>query len=235
MAETDTAELRVMTYNVRSLRDDVEALATVVRSYRPDVLLVQEAPRFLRWRSKRAALARHCGLVVATADRPGGLCVLTALRVDVLGTSFSLLPKTSRHHQRAIAGATVRCGGAQWEVLSVHMSTDPAERQRHLPAIDSALSAMAVAPLVVGGDINEDPGGVLFSDLSTWLQDCFVVAGAGAGLTSPAASPRRRLDAIFASSALHVVSCEVLDAPGVAAASDHRPVVAVLSQSLKPA
>src|ERR1700685_3658745 len=93
-----TVDLRVMTYNVRSLRDDVDALASVVRSCAPDVLLVQEAPRFLRWRSKRAARARRCGLVVATADRPGGLCIITALRADIVDTSFSLLPKTSGHH-----------------------------------------------------------------------------------------------------------------------------------------
>jgi endonuclease/exonuclease/phosphatase family metal-dependent hydrolase len=229
---TETTELRVMTYNVRSLRDDVDALASVVRSRAPDVLLVQEAPRFARWRSRRAALARQCGLVVATADRPGGVCVMTALRVDLIDTSFSLLPLTSGHQQRAIAGATVAFGGVHWRVLSVHMSTDDAERRRHLPALGSVLSsALSVAPavpLIVGGDINEAPGGVMFGELSNRLQDCFAVAGAGAGLTSPAASPTRRLDAIFASSSLSVVSCEAVEDAGVAVASDHRPVLAVL-------
>jgi endonuclease/exonuclease/phosphatase family metal-dependent hydrolase len=225
---TEAAELRVMTYNVRSLRDDVDALASVVRSCAPDVLLVQEAPRFARWRSRRAALARQCGLVVATADRPGGLCVMTALRVDLIDTSFSLLPLTSGRHQRAIVGATLAFGGVEWRVLSVHMSTDEAERRRHLPAVNSVLSASATMPLIVGGDINEEPGGAMFGELSTRLQDCFAVAGAGTGLTSPADSPTRRLDAIFASSSLSVVSCEAVDVAGVAAASDHRPVLAVL-------
>jgi endonuclease/exonuclease/phosphatase family metal-dependent hydrolase len=225
---TEATELRVMTYNVRSLRDDVDALASVVRTCAPDVLLVQEAPRFARWRSRRAALARQCGLVVATADRPGGLCVMTALRVDLIDTSFSLLPLTSGRHQRAIAGATLAFGGVEWRVLSVHMSTDEAERRRHLPALSSVLSASATMPLIVGGDINEEPGGAMFRELSTRLQDCFAVAGAGTGLTSPAASPTRRLDAIFASSSLSVVSCEAVDVAGVAVASDHRPVLAVL-------
>lgn len=228
----ETAELRVMTYNVRSLRDDVDALASVVRSCAPDVLLVQEAPRFLRWRSKRAALARRCGLVVATADRPGGLCVMTALRVDLVGTSFSLLPKTTGRHQRAVVGAMLAFGGVHWKVLSTHLSTDPAERQRHTAAIVSVLSAEAVAPLVVGVDLNEDPGGAVFGELSTRLQDCFAVAGSGAGLTSPATSPTRRLDAIFASLSLSVVSCEAVEAAGSAAASDHRPVLAVLRQAI---
>jgi endonuclease/exonuclease/phosphatase family metal-dependent hydrolase len=230
---TQSAQLRVMTYNVRSLRDDVDALASVVRSCAPDVLLVQEAPRFARWRSKRADLARRCGLVVATADRPGGLCVMTALRVDVIETSFSLLPLTSSHHQRAMSGATLAFGGARWRVLSVHMSTDPAERRRHIPAVASQLVVNPAAPLIVGGDINEDPGGPMFGEFTTRLQDCFAVAGSGTGLTSPATSPRRRLDAIFASSSLTVVSCEVVDTPDVEPASDHRPVLAVLRQPTK--
>lgn len=227
---TDVAELRLMTYNVRSMRDDVEALAAVVRSCAPDVLLVQEAPRFARWRSKRAALARECGLVVATADRPGGMCVMTALRVDVIDTSFSLLPLTSGRHQRALVGATLAFGGVRWQVMSVHMSTEAAERRRHVPAVTSALSLRSDAPLIVGGDVNEEAGGPMFDVLSSRLQDCFAVAGSGTGLTSPAVSPTRRLDAIFASRSLSVISCEAVDAPGVAAASDHRPVLAVLSQ-----
>jgi endonuclease/exonuclease/phosphatase family metal-dependent hydrolase len=229
---SDAVELRVMTYNVRSLRDDVDAIRRIVRDCAPDVLLVQEAPRFLRWRSKRAALARRCGLVVATADRPGGLCVMTALRVDVVDTSFVLLPKTSRRHQRAIAAATLAYGGVTWRVMSVHFSTDDDERRRHLPAIWSAVAAGPAAPIVVGGDLNEPPGGPVFGELAGRLQDCFAVAGTGSGLTSPSASPTRRLDAILADPSLSVVSCQAIDVAAVTTASDHRPVLAVLRQTI---
>jgi len=217
-----------MTYNVRSLRDDIDALASVVRECAPDVVLVQEAPRFLRWRSKRAALARRCGLVVATADRQGGLLVMTALRIDVLSTSFSLLPKESGHHQRGVAQATVRSGGEVWRVASTHLSTYADERRRHLPRLQSILTADSSVPLVVGADINEDPTGPVFGELAATYQDCFAVAGSGAGLTSPSVGPRRRIDAVFADASLKVVSCEVVSTPGVEAASDHRPVLAVL-------
>jgi endonuclease/exonuclease/phosphatase family metal-dependent hydrolase len=227
---SDPGELRVMTYNVRSLRDDAEAVGAIVRSCAPDVLLVQEAPRFLRWRSKRAALARQCGLVVATAERPGGLCIMTSLRMDVVTTSFTLLPKEPRRHQRAITSATLRSGGKQWRVMSTHFSTDAAERARHLPGIHAALDAATDAPTVVGVDANEDPTGAVFRDLTGRLQDSFAVAGTGDGLTSPASAPRRRLDAILVDATLTVVSCDVADGPEVAAASDHRPVVAVLRQ-----
>jgi endonuclease/exonuclease/phosphatase family metal-dependent hydrolase len=226
---TGPTALRVMTYNVRSLRDDVDAIASVVKAGAPDVLLVQEAPRFLRWRSKRAALARRCGLVVATADRPGGLCIMTALRVDVLTTSFALLSKTPKRHQRAIASATVRSQGVQWRVASTHMSTDAAERRRHLPEIRAVLQGES-GPLVIGADLNEDPTGPVFSQLATAMQDCFAVAGSGDGLTAPSVTPRRRIDALLAGASLTVVSCEAVSSPGVERASDHRPVLAVLRQ-----
>src|SRR3954447_8573050 len=96
------AELRLLTYNVRSLRDDADAVAAVIRACEPDVVAVQEAPRHLRWRSKRAALARRSGLLVATADRPGGLMLMTTLAVKVVSTRFAVLPKSPDLHQRAV-------------------------------------------------------------------------------------------------------------------------------------
>jgi endonuclease/exonuclease/phosphatase family metal-dependent hydrolase len=223
-----SADLRVMTYNVRSLRDDVEALAGVVRAAAPDILLVQEAPRFLRWRSKRAALARRCGLVVATADRPGGLCIMTSLRVDINDTWFTLLPRSPRHHQRAVVGVTVTCAGVGWRFVTLHLSTQPAERLRHLPVLRTLLAAESALPLVVGGDINEGPGAPVYDELASTRQDCFAVAGTGSGLTSPTKTPMHQVDALFADPALTVGSCEVIRGDGVVAASDHCPLLAVL-------
>jgi endonuclease/exonuclease/phosphatase family metal-dependent hydrolase len=225
-----TPELRVMTYNVRSLRDDVDALASIIRSRAPDVLLVQEAPRFLRWRSKRAAFAREAGLVVGTTDRPGGLCIMTSMRTEISDPGFALLPLGSGKHRRAMAFATVTTGGVTWRVGCTHLSTDAAERQAHLPAIAAAVAAQPDLPLVIGGDLNEDPGGPSYTALSSSLSDCFAAAGTGTGLTSPANGPRRRLDAIFADRAVTVVSCEVVEALDAASASDHLPVLAVLRQ-----
>jgi endonuclease/exonuclease/phosphatase family metal-dependent hydrolase len=222
------SELRVLTYNVRSLRDDVGEVAAIVRSCAPDVVCVQEAPRFLRWRSKRAHLARECGLVVATADRPGGLFVMTSLRASVLGTSFALLPLGDGKHRRAVAIAELEVGGARCRVASVHLSTDAAERVEHLGPLWSALRPTDSPPLVVAGDLNEDPGGPVYSAFAEKLQDCFIAAGVGAGETSPSAAPKRRLDAVFAAPAISVKSCETVSSAAVARASDHLPVLAIL-------
>jgi len=221
-------EIRVLSYNVRALRDDAEAVSAVMRACAPDVVCVQEAPRFLRWRSKRAAIARKAGLVVATADRPAGLMILVSMRTQVVSTSFRLLPKSPDLHQRAVCAASVRIGGVSMDVASVHLSLDGDERQRHLPDVWSALPSEH-GSLVVAGDVNEGPDGPVWQQLATTLRDAWAVAGTGAGHTFSARSPHKRIDGIFAGPAFEIVECRAVDdVPGVEIASDHLPVLALL-------
>jgi len=234
------AELRLLTYNVRSLRDDADAVAAVIRACQPDVVVVQEAPRKLRWRSQRAALARKSGLVVATADRPGGLMVMTSLAAKVLSTRFATLPKSRNLHQRAVTVAELELRGSRWAVASVHFSLDADERQRHLAPLWAALDGVS-APLVVAGDINEEPDKPVWQSLAARLHDAYAVAPDGPADTFRARQPRRRIDAVFADPSVEVVGCHAVQgvdsdvSTGVtrellAAASDHLPVLAVLRQ-----
>jgi endonuclease/exonuclease/phosphatase family metal-dependent hydrolase len=225
------AELRLLTYNVRSLRDDSDAVAAVIRSCAPDVVAVQEAPRFLRWRSKRAALARRSGMVVATANRPGGLMVMTSIRARVRDTSFALLPKTPKLHQRAVCSALVEVDGVPWSISSVHLSLSDDERWAHLEPLWDGVRRFD-APVVVAGDINERArDGRVWKELAAGLQDAYAVASDGPSETYSSHNPHKRIDGIFADPRLTVVSCHaVQDLPGLAAASDHLPVLAVLRQ-----
>jgi endonuclease/exonuclease/phosphatase family metal-dependent hydrolase len=220
-------ELRLLTYNVRSLRDDAAAVASMIRSCAPDVACVQEAPRFLRWRSKRAALARMCGLVVATADRPGGLMLMTTVAVQARRTSFTLLPKSSGLHQRAVCAAELELRGDRWSVASAHFSTDRDERSRHLDPLWSALEALP-PPLVLAGDVNERPDQPVWQALSTRLRDAYVIGPGGPADTSTAQRPHQRIDGVFVSEGVEVVECHAVTAPDAARASDHLPVLAVL-------
>ena len=221
-------DIRVLSYNIRALRDDADAASAVMRACAPDVVCVQEAPRFLRWRSKRAAVARKAGLVVATADRPAGLMILVSMRTQVVSTSFRLLSKSPSLHQRAVCAASVRIGGTALTVASVHLSLDGDERQRHLPELWSALPTEH-ASLVVAGDVNEGPDGPVWQKLATTLRDAWAAAGTGAGHTFSAQSPHKRIDGVFVGSAFEIVECRAVDdVPGVTIASDHLPVLAVL-------
>lgn len=222
--------VRVLSYNIHGLRDDADAVSEVIRRCDVDIACIQEAPRFLRWRSKRAAVARKAGLVVATANRPGGLMLMTSLRVDVVSTHFSLLPKSPNLHQRAVCSAVVSVAGAQWSVASTHLSLDDQERVAHLEPLWSALPT--VRPLVLAGDINELPEGPVWKGLSARLLDAWSVQSAETGHTFSAASPHKRIDGIFVSDDVEVVSCRAVDdLPGLAQASDHLPVLAELRYS----
>jgi len=224
------SEIRLLTYNIRALRDDAEAVSAVIRALAPDVVCIQEAPRFLRWRSKRAAVARRAGLVVATANRPAGLMLMTSLRATVVSTNFVLLSKRPKLHQRAVCSAVLEIGGVRWRIASVHLSLSADERQTHLGELWSALDAPgADGPLVVAGDINEEPGGPVWTDLGSRLVDAWALEANGTGFTYSASSPRKRIDGVFVDSTVEVVSCRVVDdVPGVQVASDHLPVLAVL-------
>jgi len=222
-------QLRVLSYNVRSLRDDAQAVATVIRSCAPDVACIQEAPRFFRWRTKCSELARESGLYVVTGGRPAAAMLLLAtLRVRVVSAHDVLLSKKRGLHQRGMAVGMLEVEGLRFAAGSIHLDLEPGERRRHVDEILVRASAFG-APSVLAGDINELPEAPAWQALvGAGYQDAYAIAPVGDGLTYSATKPQRRIDGIFVDSRIRVVSCGVPDVPGIAAASDHRPVLAVL-------
>lgn len=221
-------QLRVLSYNVRSLRDDAQAVATVIRSCEPDVVCVQEAPRFLRWRSKCAALARESGLVVVTGGRPAGaMLLLAALQVRVLDVADILLTRKRGLHQRGVALATLELGGSRFSLGSIHLDLESEERRKHVDEIVARTSACG-APVILAGDINEEPNGSAWRALASSYPDAYTLAPSGGEYTYSATDPVRRIDGIFVDAAIKVLSCGVPDVPGIERASDHRPVLAVV-------
>ncbi|MFF8956995.1 endonuclease/exonuclease/phosphatase family protein [Streptomyces sp. NPDC014894] len=233
--------LRVLTYNIRSLRDDEPTLTRIIRACAPDLLLIQEAPRFFRWRKHAARLAANTGLVVlgggATAAGPLLLC---SLRATVERTEDFLLPLTPGLPRRGFATAVVRFGGARVGVLSCHLSLREDERDTQAGLLLDRLAAMDVPHAIAAGDINEPPTGRGFRRLAAELQDCWAVAPWGGEHTFPPAAPSRRIDAVFASKGVEVLGCGVpTDLPGITpadfgAATDHLPVLAALTVPAEP-
>ncbi|MGV9254019.1 endonuclease/exonuclease/phosphatase family protein [Streptomyces sp. NPDC003697] len=230
-----SAVVRVLGYNIRSMKDDTAALARVISACSPDLVLLQEAPRFFRWRKKLARLAAASGLVTlsggATAAGPALLC---SLRATVERTEDVLLPLTPGRHRRGLATAVVRFGGARLGVLSCHLSLHRDERYEQGGMLLDRLAGMGVEHVLAGGDLNEEPGGPTYRRLAGHLQDCRAVAPWGAERTFPATGPRKRLDSLFAGRGIEVLGCGVpLGHPGVTetdlrAATDHLPVLAAL-------
>ncbi|CAL9401115.1 hypothetical protein SUDANB58_01450 [Streptomyces sp. enrichment culture] len=230
-----SAVVRVLSYNIRSMRDDTGALARVVAACAPDLVLVQEAPRFFRWRKKLARLAAASGLVVLTGGATAaGPAILCSLRATVERTEDVLLPLTPGLHRRGFATAVVRFAGARLGVLSCHLSLRDDERYAQGGLLLDRLAAMGVEHVIAGGDLNERPDGRTFRRLAGELRDCREAAPWGGEYTSPSTDPHQRIDALFASSGIEVLGCGVpLDLPGVTradlrAATDHLPVLAAL-------
>ncbi|GAA3149117.1 endonuclease/exonuclease/phosphatase family protein [Planomonospora alba] len=225
--------LRIASYNVRSMRDDVAALGRVVAALRADVLCVQEAPRFLCWRRKRARLAAFGGLRVAAGLRAGGLAGLTGPAVRLLHGEGRLLAPFPGLERRAIAIAVVEAGPARVAVGCVHLDLDGAARLHHageaLELIADVAGRFGALP-VLAGDVNELPGQPAWRRITELLTDCYPAAPRGDGLTFPARGPGKRIDAVFAAAGIGVLSCGGVDADpaDLAAATDHLPVVAEL-------
>jgi endonuclease/exonuclease/phosphatase family metal-dependent hydrolase len=230
-----SAIIRVLSYNIRSLRDDTDALARIIRACAPDLVLIQEAPRFFRWRKKLARLAAASDLVVlgggGTAAGPALLC---SLRATVERSEDVLLPLTPGEHRRGFATAVVRIGGTRLGVLSCHLSLRQDERYEQGGMLLDRLAGMGVDHVIAGGDLNDRPDGRTFERLAKELQDCWATAPWGEEYTWTPGNPFQRIDAIFASHGIEVLGCGVpLGLPGVTeadvrAATDHFPVLAAL-------
>lgn len=227
--------VRLLSYNVRSLRDDRAALARVIRACAPDVVCVQEMPRFARWRALRRRFSGSCGLAVASARRPAGLAVLAAPRVRVLHSEYHLLSRVPRMHRRGLALAIVEVDGRRLGVASTHLDLAGEPRRRHVGEVLDRLEATRRAhgvPVVLAGDINEQPHGPAWGDLAGALQDAYATSPVGGGETYSSSAPRRRIDGVFADHGLEVVSCGVPSDAALAddlpLATDHLPLLAVL-------
>ncbi|WUN35947.1 endonuclease/exonuclease/phosphatase family protein [Kitasatospora sp. NBC_00315] len=227
--------VRLLSYNIRSLRDDRRALARVVRACEPDLVCVQEAPRYWRPEGQARWLARSTGTVVLSGGgrRAAGPLLLGTPGVEVLARHDRLLPKTRGLHARGFASAVVRIGAsAPFSVTSCHLSLDAAERRGQFSLL---LDGSAVAEhAVIAGDLNEHPDGPGWRLLAGRLQDAHPTAPWGGTFTSVPENPYQRIDGVFATAGIRVLACGVPhDLPGVAeadlrAATDHLPVLAVL-------
>ncbi|WP_369168742.1 endonuclease/exonuclease/phosphatase family protein [Streptomyces sp. R28] len=230
-----SAVIRVLSYNIRSMRDDTVALARVITACDPDLVLIQEAPRFFRWRKKLSRLARAANLVVLTGGATAaGPAILCNLRATVERTEDVLLPLTPGLHRRGFATAVVRFGGARLGVLSCHLSLQKDERREQGGMLLDRLAGMGVEHAVAGGDLNERPAGRTFRRLADGLQDCWATAPWGSEYTSTPLDPHQRIDAIFATQDIDVLGCGVprghagVTETDLRAATDHLPVLAAL-------
>lgn len=217
--------LRVVSYNVHGLRDDRRALASVVRGLRPDVVIVQEAPRRFRWRQRCADLAHEWGMLYAAGGLPSlGNLIVTSLRVRVEVAHHLQYPLTPGRHMRGAAFARCSVDGVPFVVAGSHLSTDDAERPGQARLFKDAIF-VEPSPVVCGLDVNETSDGRSWRLLAKGLVDAAAESAATDWNTFPSRAPSRRIDAVLVDPKFIVERYEIPDGPAVRVASDHLPVV----------
>ncbi len=215
--------LRVATYNVRGFRDGLDHVAAVVEGIAPDLLLVQESGSRRRLRRLANATGMHwAGDPWAPLRRRVKDAVLVKPPWRFVQHRLYRFEASARFYPRgALIAQAGRAGRRVWAV-SVHLGLSPLERLSHARELTDVCSALAGAPIVIGGDLNASPGERAHAWLADRYWDVWAEAGVGDGMTFPAREPSARIDYLFTSAGLHVESAEVSGAPD---ASDHLAVV----------
>lgn len=227
------AHIRIMTYNIRAGRNGVAGVAQTMLSNRPDIICMQEVyankgardpmPRLREllphdWasvhRGELAIFSKYpivghryhssadLGVLEATLDTPSG-------RLTVLTTHLSLISPFD--------ALPWRDGKPVWQRVS-HANEHRWRQMRILLSIARSIRT----PLIVTGDFNTPPHGLLYSAATSTLKDAFRAAGRGWGYTYPCVWPLWRIDYVLVIPRIGVRDCFVPPSQ----ASNHRPLVA---------
>jgi exodeoxyribonuclease III len=244
--------LRLLSYNIRHGGvGRVDAIAAVIRDCAPDVVVLQEAtrPDVVR------ALAEETGLGEHGSHRGQSLGFLSRLAI---ARSVWRRPLLSRHAflELTLAGHDVHIVGVH--LSAVHAAWTERRRLIELGSLLRTVKARLHGFHVLAGDFNTLAPGepldvrrlparlrplVWLSGGSIRWKTVAAVLAAGyadawrrlhgdeAGSTFPTWDPHLRLDYVFAPGAQvnRVTRCDVVTSAGVAAASDHLPLLAELA------
>ena len=221
--------MRVLSWNLRDLLGDPLAVHRVVRAAGADVACLQEAPRRPGARLRLHLLERATGMrCVAGGRRAGGTAVLVAPAVRVgWACGFRLPVDGWWRRTRGASVVVVRTPGEPAvAVASVHLPLEPPLRPDHVARVRRVLEHRGL-PAVVAGDLNEPPGSPAWRAWEPLVADPWPDAPA----TYPASGPVHRLDAVLVGAGLRAqgVAEGWCDPDDVRLATDHRPVLAVVT------
>ncbi|GAA1488412.1 endonuclease/exonuclease/phosphatase family protein [Brachybacterium sacelli] len=234
MDETGGWDLRIMAWNLWELRGDLHAVVETLQDLRPDVLLLQESPRFVLPTTRLSWLARQIDRRVLLGGLAGrGLAVLTTDDVAAQVIRRRLQPVPQRitdlnsTYPRGIAAVRLSVpGGGAAVVASTHLALQEDNRLVHAAQL-AELVRGAGAPAIIGGDLNETADGAARQALEPLLSD----PAAQTEHTFPASGPVRRIDAVLTTEdvrvrAAHAVtSSDRVPVERLAEASDHLPTL----------
>lgn len=240
--------MRLVSWNIhgglgRDGRRDLVRIAAVLKELHCDVAALQEvgdphrtgasdADRAREVADHAAHLGRLLGWTVAygptlvRAGRPYGNAVLSRFPVErAQNYDLSIPGREPRGCLRTDLGLP---DGQSLHLFNLHWGLSGGERRKQAAMLFSAdllRDTALAAPLVVCGDFNmwsPLPGPILRL-LRSALRDAAAVAGVRRP-TWPAGLPLLRLDRAYVDSAVHVLSCGVVNDGEARRASDHLPL-----------
>lgn len=227
-------DLRILSWNICELRGDLHALIEAVQDLDPDVMLVQEAPRFVLPSARLAWFARSVGRRILVGGAGGrGLALLATedvaaqvIRRGVHPVAQEITDLNSTYPRGVAAVRLSVPGGGAVVVSSLHLALQEDNRLRHAEHL-TALVRGAGAPVIVGGDLNETADGPARQLLEGVVRD----PADQSEHTFPAAGPVRRIDAVLVGDGVRVRQARAVRSTArvseerLAHASDHLPTL----------
>ncbi|MEZ0275884.1 MAG: endonuclease/exonuclease/phosphatase family protein [Roseimicrobium sp.] len=243
-----TVPLRVMTYNVHGCagtdgKFDVERIASVIRTYNPDIVALQEldvARRRSGGSHQANLIAEHLGMKghfhpawLPLPEEQYGDAILTPWPFRLIkGAELPTAASPLAFEPRGALWISVQKQDAEIQVMNTHLGLSPKERRNQVDALlgpDWLTHPACTPPVIFCGDLNDIPGSRVYRRIASKLQDVQRTAGLfRARATFPSRLPLIRLDYIFTSPGITVESAQVCRSPLTRVASDHLPLVADL-------
>jgi endonuclease/exonuclease/phosphatase family metal-dependent hydrolase len=241
---TTTDTLRVMTYNVHSCAGmdgklSPQRIARLIARDNPDVVALQELD-VGRARSKGMDQAKmiahylmmdfHFHAAIHVEDERYGDAILTHLPQRLV--KAGLLPRVSNNPRRESRGAlwvAVDLNGKEIQIFNTHLGLSSKERKAQVEALlgsDWLANEKCREPFILCGDFNSLPSSMVYRRLSQRLRDVQTESqDQRPQSTFFGRFPTLRLDHIFISSGLEVISTKVIDSQMARLASDHLPLI----------
>lgn len=240
VADAQPPRIRVLSYNIHHGEGSdrhigLERIAKVIRTASADVVALQEVDRKTERSGgvdQPAELARLTEMGVVFGQnisyQGGGYGNAVLSRLPVKRHANHPLPSYDDGEQRGVLEMELQPDERAPPVIffATHLDhrRDDRERLASVEAIEKLASKRTGIPMILAGDLNSTPTSrVLESFQRTWHS----TTASNKIMTFPAEEPRRQIDYVLVRPAERwkVVEVRAIDEP---AASDHRPVLAVL-------
>ena len=237
-------DIRLMTYNIHhgkgiDGRYKLSRICRIISDQAPDIVALQEVdcgvPRTRgddQTRQLAEALGMHCLHCTTHKIKGGDYGIAVLSRFPLLTDQRYDLTHKRREPRWCMRVDVEAAPGSMLHIFNVHLGLLVGERrfQRSRMLSEAILLAKDLHhPVVLMGDFNDRPVPVVHREMRRFFRDVFTALDQRCGPTFHWGPIRWRLDHIYTSPDLAVRQAQAVNTPQTRLASDHRPILAVIS------